>query len=431
VRALIIAISLVAAGCGGAGGRADGGAPGDGAAGIDGIVPGDGAPSTGPHPFGTHGGYVTAGVILPSGHSQAELDAATAAYYDTWKATYLVAGCNAGEYRVKTSPATGAYTVSEGHGYGMLIAVIMDGHDPDAHAIFDGLYAYYRAHPSNNDAALMAWAQDQGCNDVLGADSATDGDLDIAYALLLADRQWGSTGAIDYHAAALAIIDGILASDVHPADSILVGDWTSAGDAYYTGTRPSDFMTDHLRAFGIASGVARWTDVVDHTYAVVDYLQVHSAPATGLLPDFAVGADGATPGPAPANWLEGPDDGAYAYNACRVPWRLATDYLMYGEPRARAAVRRLEAWARTATGGDPTQLRDGYALDGTVTGSSPELAFVAPMAVGAMIEPAAGTNQPWLDALWDEMAARPTGEYYGDTIKLLAMIVASGNWWKP
>ena len=30
-----------------------------------------------------------------------------------------------------------------------------------------------------------------------GTDSAFDGDCDIAYALLLADAQWGSAGAID------------------------------------------------------------------------------------------------------------------------------------------------------------------------------------------------------------------------------------------
>src|SRR5580765_6750681 len=87
------------------------------------------------HPFGTHGGYVTTGVIFPSNHTQAELDAATTAYYDVWKAKYLVPGCAAGQYRIVSTPATTAYTVSEGHGYGMLIAAIMDGHDPDAHAI--------------------------------------------------------------------------------------------------------------------------------------------------------------------------------------------------------------------------------------------------------------------------------------------------------
>jgi endo-1,4-beta-D-glucanase Y len=375
-----------------------------------------------PRLFGTHGGYATTGVLLPS---RADLDAATAAYYDTWKATYLVPGCAPGQYRVKTSPATDTYTVSEGHGYGMLIAAIIEGHDPDAHTIFDGLYAYFDAHRSQNDSGLMAWAQDQACANVQGADSATDGDLDIAYALLLADRQWGSTGAIDYASEARRTIASILASDVHPANSILVGDWASSTNSHYTGTRPSDFMTDHFRAF--AHVAPRGLDVVDHTYALVDHLQTTYAMKTGLVPDFVIDATGSAPQPAPASWLEGADDGHYSYNACRVPWRLATDYLISGEPRARTAVVRIATWIRAKTGGDPAKIRDGYQLDGTTIGSSPELSFLAPFAVGAML----GGDQAWLDALWDALAARPVNEYYGDTIKLLAMIVLSGNWWAP
>jgi endo-1,4-beta-D-glucanase Y len=413
-----------------------------GAAGPDGAVeassdappaPPDGAPvsAAAPHPFGTHGGYMPIGVVFPSNHAQGDLDAATAAYYDTWKATYLVPGCNPGEYRVKSTPATDTYTVSEAHGYGMLIAVIVDGHDPDAHAIFDGMYAYYAKHPSDVDAHLMAWAQDQACNDVQGADSATDGDLDIAYALLLADREWGSSGAIDYHAAAVAITSSIMASEVQPTDQLLVGDWARGDSAHAGGTRPSDFMTAQFKSFMAAGGDARWNDVVDHTYALISYLQTTYAPKTGLLPDFATGAGGTTPKPAPANWLEGPDDGFYDYNACRVPWRLATDYLMWGEVRARDAVRPIEAWISHKTAGNPQLIRDGYQLTGLTYGHDPVLAFVAPIAVGAMIEPATGTNQPWVNALWDDMAARGTSEYYGDTIKLLAMIVMSGNWWKP
>jgi endo-1,4-beta-D-glucanase Y len=396
---------------------------------------GDAAPDASgpvlPHPFGTHGGYVSVGVLFPSNHSQADLDAATAAYYDAWKATYLVAGCNAGEYRVKSAPATDAYTVSEAHGYGMLIAVIMDGHDPDARAIFDGMYRYYAAHPSDVDGGLMAWAQDQACNDVMGADSATDGDLDIAYSLLLADREWGSAGAIDYHAAAVKIIGSILASDVQPSNALLVGDWARGDTAHAGGTRPSDFMVAHFRSFAVASAEPRWNLVVDHTYNVVAYLQKTYAPKTGLLPDFATGAGGATPAPAPPSWLESANDGNYDYNACRVPWRIATDYFMWGDTRARDAIRPIEAWLSNKTAGNPQLIRDGYSLAGTTYGHDPVLAFVAPIAVGAMIAPKTGTNQPWLNALWDAMAARGTSEYYGDTIKLLAMIVISGNWWKP
>ena len=39
--------------------------------------------------------------------------------------------------------------------------------------------------------------------------SATDGDLDIAFGLLLADKQWGSAGAINYLAEARKVIAAI------------------------------------------------------------------------------------------------------------------------------------------------------------------------------------------------------------------------------
>ena len=67
-------------------------------------------------------------------------------------------------------------TVSEAHGYGMLIAVSMADYDPDARAIFDGIVRYYQAHPSEIGLHLMAWQQsDNGksLTETDGADSAT------------------------------------------------------------------------------------------------------------------------------------------------------------------------------------------------------------------------------------------------------------------
>lgn len=65
----------------------------------------------------------------------------------------------------------------------------------------------------------------------------------------------------------------ILRGDVHPTASTLL-----TGDAAMTaadrdGTRLSDFMPDHLRAFATASGVARWTAVLDREYGLVATLQ--------------------------------------------------------------------------------------------------------------------------------------------------------------
>ena len=388
-------------------------------------------PPTHGHPFGTHSGYCATGVILPSNHTQAQLDAQVKGFYDAWKARYIKPGCTAGTFRIKTSPSTGAYTVSEGHGYAMLVLVIMHGHDAQAQQVYDGLFRYFRAHASNNNHQLMAWAQNASCANVDGADSATDGDLDIAYSLLLADKQWGSTGTIDYKAEATAMIAAILASDVHPANTILVGDWSGAGDSHYTGTRPSDFMLGHFKAFAAGTSVARWTSVVDKTYAIIAYIQGHQAAQSGLLPDFVVNATGNTPAPAPGNWLEGGSDGRYAYNSCRVPWRIATDYLMSCDPRAQTAARKINTWVRGATGDNPANVKDGYNLNGSATGSDPDLCFVAPFGVSAMVQPDSGSNQVWLDKVWDYAAAQGADQYYEDSVKLLGMIVMSGNWWSP
>ena len=389
-------------------------------------------------PFPQHVAY-TAGTILPDHVSQDELDLAVEAYYDAWKSLYLADDCGEGRYYVFTTSATGggqdSISVSEGHGYGMIIAALMAGYDPDAQAIFDGLYRFFKDHPSVNSPYLMAWNQVRGCGDVEPGNtgSALDGDMDIAYALLLADRQWGSQGEIDYLAEALNVINAIMEHEVNPETyTLMLGDWVNPSDRRYsTGTRTSDFMFGHLRAFEAATGDARWGQVREATYAIVEVLQRDYSPTTGLLPDFVVDVGG-NPRPADPGFLEGDTDGMYYYNACRTPWRIGTDYLVDGDPRDLAALSRLNAWVQDVTGGDPAAIASGYALDGSTDDdyAYTDLSFVAPLGVGAM---AGEENQQWLNDVWDFVVESPIeeGGYYDNTLKMLALIAMSGNWWAP
>ena len=41
------------------------------------------------------------------------------------------------------------------------------------------------------------------------------------------------------------------------------------------------------------------------------------------------------------------------------------------------------------------------------------------------------SNQAWLDAIWKDLVAGGSQGYYEDSIKMLSMIVMSGNWWEP
>src|SRR5438105_531183 len=101
-------------------------------------------------PFGLHSVGYAGGAIQPA-VSPNEMDAATAAFYDAWKQRYLVAGCGAERYYVSVGGAdphlgraADSITTSEANGYGMIVAALMAGHDPDARRAFDGLYRFFR-----------------------------------------------------------------------------------------------------------------------------------------------------------------------------------------------------------------------------------------------------------------------------------------------
>jgi endo-1,4-beta-D-glucanase Y len=387
-------------------------------------------------PFPQHTAYAP-GTIKPNQHTQDELDAAVQKAYRAWKQAYLKSGCGAGRFYVDPGQDVGgsgskrSISISEGHGYGMVITALMAGADPDAKGIFDGMYAFFRDHPSSGSRDLMAWKQVEGCQNVdpRGTSSATDGDMDIAYALLLADGQWGSGGSINYRQEAIKVIGALKDKAVNPrTHTILLGDWVSAGDTqHYYGTRSSDFMLEHLRAYAAATGDAEWTRVADRGYELIDAMQRQYSPATGLLPDFIQQLD-AKPQPARPRFLESDTDGQYAYNACRTPWRIATDYLLAGDSRALKVLQPINTWLRAATGGDPHRIYGGYKLDGTPTVNYYEPAFAAPFGVGAMV---GAENQKWLNAVWDQLASSPSNRYYGDTLRMQALIVMSGNWWSP
>jgi endo-1,4-beta-D-glucanase Y len=414
---------------GGDSGSSDGGLQGDGAESEkDGSGPGPGVDAGPPvdRSFGSHTFHYPPDVLLPTG-AQADLDAKTASAYDAWKGQYVKQGC--GGYYVRSGGGTGTDVgdmVSEGHGYGMVITAIMAGHDPEARAVFDGMYAFFKKFPTTSHKDLMSWTVDVagGCKIPTNqSDSATDGDLDIAYALLLADAQWPGAGYLDK---AKAVIADIKSGDVHQTThQPTLGDWASPGDKEYDATRPSDFMLDHFRAFGAATGDAVWAQSVDSIYQLIGTIQTKYSPSTGLLPDFVVTTTSA-PAPAPPQFLEGNSDGDYFYNSCRVPWRIGTDYIVSKDPRAKAALQKINAWIMATTSHNPGAIVDGYTLAGGAIGhnggSSP---FTSPFAVAAMI----GSDQAWLDKLW---ASRAIDQgYYGDSITMMDMIVLSGNWWAP
>lgn len=380
-------------------------------------------------PFGKHGQKYVEGSILPSA-SQEELNRATRSFYDFWKKKYLKPGCEEGELVVEAKTKPTNLTVSEAHGYGLIILAYMAGHDPDAKRHFDAMLRYHRNHQSALTSGIMAWYQDTNCRDVGGDNGATDGDLDIAYGMLVADRQWGSCGTVNYREHANWVLKAISRRGLERQGRyVLLGDWVQPdNEKHYNGTRPSDFMASHFRSYGAATQDPVWNGLIDNVYWIAEQVQLNHAPETGLLPDFVQGASGDRPRPASHGFLEGRRDGSYAYNACRIPLRFGTDFLVSGDPRARRITQRINEFVRHVSGDDPKRLRGGYHLDGREMVDYETMAFTGPFGVGAMVDP---SNQEWLDALWQHTLARQPENYYEDTLRMLSMIVMSGNWWVP
>lgn len=386
-------------------------------------------------PFPQHTRYV-AGSIKPSHVSQQQMDAKVTAFYEAWKARFLRRGCASNHYYVYLGPqqpiSEGTpISVSEGMGYGMMIAAMMAGYDPDARDIFNGMLWYYRAHTSQNEPRLMAWRQVNGCVNSDDPNSAADGDLDIAYGLLLADRQWGSATTA-YRFRAKDLLEGMRGAEVHPvSDLVQLGDWVNPQyPDEYDAVRTSDVMPGHFRAFRTATGVADWQSTLDGSYRLLEYLQQTYAATTGLVPEFAVNTD-ATARPAAPGFKGEPLADTYGYNACRVPWRVAVDYLISGDARAKRIATRLENWMIASTGGDIYKLYAQYNLDGSPVVGYNYVCTTGAFGVGAMVS---AQYQTWLNRIWDDVAITyidTPSDYYGASLRLLYMLAMSGNWWAP
>jgi endoglucanase len=374
-------------------------------------------------------------------------------YYQNWKTNYLVQACGSStQSRIHTDDAE-FYTVSEGQGYGMLITVMLGDQ-----TTFNKLYNYVTEHSSHINEDLMAAAQDENCDDVDGDDSATDGDLDIAYALLVASKKWGTrqlTGPVpnfNYRAEATRVISAIRASVIflpgHPLEYMTKhGDWVSGGK-FAKGSRTSDWMYSHFRAFSKFSKETNpsdtfWDKVLNKHYSVLAILQAQN-PSTGLVSDFVVRqlVNGQYIWqPVNGKWLEGVQDGNYHYNACRNPWRIGTDAKLNNDTRAKEAAKKLNNWVRVASGGIAANIKSGYRLNGTSYSTGTSLCFTAPFIVPAYLaaKDTSNLNQA-ADQLWygtllnylnmvDFNAVDSEGnlieQYYGKTVALNSLIVVA------
>ena len=399
-------------------------------------------------PFPQAGNFESGGaVIKPNHRTQEQLNQDVINKFNAYKSEFL-RSTPSGNYYIfaRGTGYDGArcVTQSEAHGYAMIVFALMAGHDPDAKRIFDGMNQLRKANPSTINPALMSWVvfpeyADNTYPKIAPAGvhngapgrraSATDGDLDMAYALLLAHSQWGQQSYLDE---ARVLIAAIRESNIHPKTlRTNLGDWGPNSDPAGLNTRPSDWMPGHFRAFYRATKDSFWINAADTIYSLLAQV---SNPKTGLAPDFATGIP-LKPDPRGGGADEVDNFVHFSYNACRVPWRIASDWAHYGVPEAGEQINRISSWLKNKVGENPALIRAGYKLDGSAALETwTDVVFNAPFASAMIANP---ENQDFLNATYDFVKASDAstdGEWwnaYKSALQLLNMLLITGNWWSP
>ncbi|MBK3518470.1 glycosyl hydrolase family 8 [Carboxylicivirga marina] len=350
-------------------------------------------------------------------------------YYNYWVKKYVRESNGTtpgGGYYVKMQGTGGdgsEITTSEAHGYGMIIFALMAGEIDDAQYYFDGMLNMFDGHRSTGNPECMSWVIHETELKQYDQGSATDGDMDIAYALLLADKQWGSDGAINYREKGVTMInDGLKMSLVSPSSKrIMLGDW----DSNQYSTRSSDWMTGHFRCFYNVTNDQVWMEAVSEVYKLIELISENYSQTTGLMPDFVVNH---SPKPAAEYYLdEYKETDEYSWNACRYPWRLTFDYVHFQSSEAKQSMLKLMDFMVAECENTPDNIKAGYRLNGHPLVDYSSGAFVAPLVAASIVDE---KHQAFLNKGWETIKSNRES-YYGDTICFLNMILISGNWWNP
>lgn len=239
----------------------------------------------------------------------------------------------------------GGDSVSEGQGYGLLLAVA--AHDA---ARFAAIWTWDKDNLQQPNG-LFAYHWSNGA--VVGTGAATDADLDTAWALVLGAAAFDQPS---YKQAGMAVASAILANETVVSGGrieLVAGPW--ARNAPYS-VDPSYFSPEAMVALAAASGDQRWSQLAENSQQLVYDLQGGDT-TRSLPPDWALlSASGTiTPSSPPS----GGAPPSYGLDAQRLPIWYAADCTASG--RALSA----DDWP-TISGLAASGSYQGYSLTGAV-----------------------------------------------------------------
>lgn len=335
-------------------------------------------------------------------------------FYQDWRKNYIVTENKRSAY-VNTTPHTSkAVSLSEAQGYGMVITILANRRSWASHNQFKQLYNYYLKHReviNGKQTQLMSWRQVHTQSQIrTQKSSATDGDLLIARALLLANTEYPNN---NYDKQAKKLLNDILKYEYNSENkTLIVGNWATKSSKYYNLLRTSDVMPDSFEDFYKFSGNKLWLNINN---SMLNYLITLSQQHTsGLIPDFAwINKKGAFP--VKPNTIASKYDGDYWMNACRIPLMLAYNK----DNRSKKIVQKLLNFFT-----EKSTVTSGYTLNGKNLNNYESASFSMPIFLATYANRNQGYDKLFLSQQYVFFQQLSQTNYYDATLTTLAALVA-------
>lgn len=215
-------------------------------------------------------------------------------------------------------------TTSEGQSYMLLRSLVMDDK-----TTFDLVWKWTKDNLQRQDC-LFAWLWGKNSNNeykILDENSASDADVDIAFALILAKEQWNE---YQYLKEAGLIINSIWNNETKRIGNYLVlmpGVKQTSEEKIEV--NPSYFSPYAFKYFQKCDDLHDWSLLVNSSYHYLE--KVMSKTETGLPPNWFLIANGSN---GEQIVFEDSKRSDFSYDAIRVFARIYLDYLKTGEKRA-------------------------------------------------------------------------------------------------
>lgn len=222
----------------------------------------------------------------------------------------------------------GGITTSEGQSYAMLQAVWVDDKKT-----FDKVWQWTKTYLKRKNDNLFGWRYKNGFLPGGGENSASDADSDISLALILASRRWSNRSYLDSAKPIIADIWNKETTQVKDSRYLIAGNWANENNTVII--NPSYFAPYAWRIFNQVDPKHDWSSLIDPAYQLLNESgknNLGSATSVGLPPDW-LSMDKKN-GEIKATNISGQTTD-YSFDAIRIPWRVAVDYLINHEEQAK------------------------------------------------------------------------------------------------